>query len=93
MQGVDLGQSVVHGSVASEEGAIFDVVRLSTDESVLLTLSNASYVSAPLRVHGKVTTSELGCLVTPACRRRISRTNAVWGCASESLVTESLSRM
>jgi Domain of unknown function (DUF3598) len=90
MAGDELGQSIVYGSVVAEAGSLFDSVRCS-DDSVMLMLSNASWVSAPLsRARGKSTTSELGCLVTAACRRRITRTDAKWGVASESLVTESL---
>lgn len=89
LQGEELGASTVYGKVEAAEGALFDVVNCS-DETFLFTLSNSCFLSVPARRgKGSVTTSELGCLVTPHCRRRIQRTNAKWGVASESLVTES----
>lgn len=89
LQGEQLGASTVYGNVEAAEGALFDVVKCS-DETLLFALSNSCFLSVPSRRgKGSVTTSELGCLITPHCRRRIQRTNAKWGVASESLVTES----
>jgi Domain of unknown function (DUF3598) len=69
---------------------MFDLVMCS-DNSLLLALSSGCYVSAPLkRARGVPSTSELGCLLTPNLRRRISRTYSDKGLASESLVTEAL---
>lgn len=89
MQGVELGMSTVYGEVVAEDGALFDIVKCS-DDSIVLTLSNGCWVSAPLsRARGVPGTSELGCLVTPSARRRCTRTYGVKGLASETLVTES----
>lgn len=89
MQNVELGRSTLYGKIQDDEGGLFDVIRCS-DNSVIVTLSNGCYVSAPRnRARGIPASSELGCLITPHFRRRCVRTYAAHGLASELLASES----
>ena len=87
-----LGSSVVYGLV--DEAGMFDIARFDThssSESLLLTLTNACFISAPIkRIRGVSASAELACLVTPTFRRRILRIYGTNSVVSDTLASESL---
>ena len=95
MQDHELGRSVVYGNVESHESSLFDLVRFENNtesESTMMVLTNGCFVMGPnRRARGVSTFGELGCLITPAFRRRLVRMYGKQSVSSETLTSESLS--
>lgn len=93
MQDHELLHTVTHG--AAQDCGLFDCAVFdqgTPSETIMLILSNACFVLAPMkRVRGVSVAAELGCLITPGFRRRITRMYGRSVVASETLASESMS--